>query len=140
MARKQFTPQDLQQIQELAAGWGKIIAKRAFGEQGPGLDADLSALEAVAAAAARGLTQGTLTTLLQQQAQTLGSQQPCPACGTLCPITSEARPLHVQGGQAITYDEPLGHCPACRRDFFPPPTRLASGRTRLQPRRPGHHP
>src|SRR5437588_3583390 len=92
MARKQFTPQDLQQIQELAAGWGKIIAKRAFDGQGPGLDADLSALEAVAAAAARGLTEGTLTTLPQQQARARGGHQPCPDCGTPCPVSWEERP------------------------------------------------
>jgi hypothetical protein len=131
MARKQFSPQDLQEIQALAARWGKIIAKRAFGEQGPGLEADLSALEAVATAAARGLTEGTLTALLQQQAQTLGNQQACPACGTLCPVCWEERPLHVQGGHTIPLNEPLCHCPGCRRDFFPPAACLASGRTQL---------
>ena len=37
MARRQINPEDLRQIRELAAGWGKIVAKRAFGEHGPGL-------------------------------------------------------------------------------------------------------
>src|SRR5947209_5581210 len=40
MASSQLTPQDLQKIRELAAQWGKIVARRAFGDSGPGLDVD----------------------------------------------------------------------------------------------------
>ena len=79
MARPSFTPQDLQKIREVAAQWGKIVARRAFGEQGPGTDVDLTTMEELALAAAAGLTEGTLTTLLEQQAQALGQQQACPA-------------------------------------------------------------
>ena len=129
MASSQLTPQDLQKIRELAAQWGKIVARRAFGDSGPGLDVDLLALEQVADAAARGLTEGTLATLLQQQAQALPPQQPCPDCGQLCPVAHEGRPLATGHGGTLTYDEPLGHCPACRRDFFP-------SAARLTPRRP----
>jgi hypothetical protein len=49
----------------LAARWGKIVARHAFGADGPGTDVDLSAMEQVARAAAAGLTEGTLTTLLE---------------------------------------------------------------------------
>ena len=133
MARTPPTPQQLQHVREVAAQWGKIIARNAFGDQGPGLDVDLAAMEAVAAAAAQGLTQGTLEVLLEQQAQALGQQQPCPGCGQPCPLTREERPLAVPGG-ALTYPEPVAHCPACRRDFFPPTDGAASGRPPLQPR------
>ena len=127
MATTKLTPQELQNIRDLAAQWGKIVARRAFGDAGPGLDADLTTLEQVAAAAARGLTEGTLTTLLEQQAQSLPAEQPCPACGQRCPVNQEARPLVGQGG-TFSYREPLCHCPACRRDFFPSTARLAPGR------------
>ena len=127
MATSRLTPQELQTIRDLAAQWGKIVARRAFGDDGPGLDVDLLALEQVAAAAARGLTEGTLATLLEQQAQALPPDHPCPGCGQLCPVTHEPRPLVGHGGTLI-YREPLCHCPACRRDFFPSATRLASGR------------
>jgi hypothetical protein len=80
------------------------------------------------------LTEGTLAPLLAQQAQTLATQQPCPDCGRLCPVGSEARPLIVQGGQ-LSLDEPVCHCPDCRRDFFPPAARVAAGQPRLQPDR-----
>ena len=75
-------------------------------------------MEQVAAAAATGLTEGTLDTLLEQHAQTLGTEQPCPDCGRLCAVDFEDRPLAVHGGQ-LTLHEPVSHCPDCRRDFFP---------------------
>ena len=93
MTASQLTPQQLQDIRDLAAQWGKIVARRAFGDAGPGLNIDLLALEAVADAAARGLTEGTLSTLLAQQAQALPTEHPCPDCGQLCPVGSEPRPL-----------------------------------------------
>ena len=98
MAAPQFTPEELQDIRDLAARWGKIVARRAFGDAGPGLDADLATLEQVAVAAARGLTEGTLATLLEQQAQALPAESPCPACGRPCPIHHEPRTLATAHG------------------------------------------
>src|SRR5271155_3561960 len=118
MAAPQLTPEELLDIRELAAGWGKIVARRAFGDAGPGLDADLATLEQIAVAAARGLTEGTLATLLEQQAQALPAESPCPSCARPCPVGQEPRPLTGHGG-TLCYREPVAHCPACRRDFFP---------------------
>ena len=132
MSQRKLSPQKIQEIRDLAAQWGKIVARRAFGEAGPGTDIDFQTLEQVAAAAAAGLTEGTLGTLLEQQAQTLGTEQPCPDCGRPCPVDYEDRPLAVQGGQ-LTLHEPVCHCPDCRRDFFPPADRVAPGQPRLQP-------
>jgi hypothetical protein len=130
MARAPFTAQDLQEIHDLAAQWGKIVARRAFGEQGPGTDVDLTAMEEVALVAAAGLTEGTLATLLEQQAQTLDAHQPCPSCGQLCPVFRETRPLDVRGG-SLQLSEPTCHCPDCRRDFFPPPDSTRPGQPQL---------
>jgi hypothetical protein len=126
MARRELPPQLLQEIRDLAEGWGKIVARRAFGDDGPGLDTDFHAMEQIAQAAANGLAEGALATLLEQQAQALGQQLPCPDCGTPCAITREPRTLHRPGG-TVTPNEPVGHCPACRRDFFPPATAAAPG-------------
>ncbi len=52
MARRTFTPEELQELRALAARWGKIVARRAFGDAGPGLDVDLDAMEQIARAAA----------------------------------------------------------------------------------------
>lgn len=123
----QFTPQELQHFRELAAQWGKIVARRAFGDAGPGTDVDFLTLEQVALAAAQGLTEGTLTTLLEQQAAALPDEVPCPACGHACPRRHEDRLLHSRGG-TLSYREPLAHCPACRRDFFPSASHAPAGR------------
>jgi len=119
MPRRDFTPEELQQLRDLAAQWGKIVARRAFGNDGPGLDVDLDCMEQIAQAAAQGLTEATLQTLLEQQANALGDQQPCPGCGRSCPVRRLDRPLHV-GGIQLQQNEPICHCPDCRRDFFPP--------------------
>ena len=126
MAQRELPPQLLQEIRALAEGWGKIVARRAFGDQGPGLDTDFQAMEQIAQAAANGLAEGALATLLEQQAQALGQQLPCPECGTRCAITREPRTLHRPGG-SVTPNEPVGYCPACRRDFFPPKAAAAPG-------------
>jgi hypothetical protein len=133
MSHHKVSPKKLQEIHDLAAGWGKIVSRRVFAGSGPGLEIDFRALEEVAATAARGLTEGTLGVLLEQQAQTLGKEQPCPVCGRLCPVGRAERPLAVQGGQ-LTLREPVCHCPDCRRDFFPPARLPASGQSRLQSR------
>jgi len=119
MPRRALTPGMLQEIRDLAAGWGKIVARRAFGEDGPGLDVDFDTMEQVARAAAAGLTEGALATALQQQSQALGEQQPCPDCGAPCPVRRQPRALATPGA-TVTHSEPVCHCPACRRDFFPP--------------------
>ena len=119
MAQRSFSPEQLQELRSLTSQWGKIIARRACGEGGPGLDVDLEAMEQIARAAADGLTEGTLQTLLQQQADALGEHQPCPDCGRPCTLRRQERPLNVRGTQ-LPQSEPVGHCPDCRRDFFPP--------------------
>jgi hypothetical protein len=118
MPRTHLTDTELHELHDLAAQWGKIIARRT-GEDA--IDFDLHTMEQIAQAAAAGLVEGTLQCLLQRQADALAPLQPCPACGQLCPLDTEDRTLHVQGGIGLPYHEPVCHCPACRRDFFPPP-------------------
>jgi hypothetical protein len=120
MPSRKLSPQDLQKIHDLAHQWGKIVVRHAFGDEGPGLDVDLDTMEAVAVAAARGLTAGALEQATAQQAQRLGDAQPCPACGQLCPVGHEERSIQVRGGGDFCHRDPVCHCPACRRDFFPP--------------------
>ncbi len=117
------SPEDVRQLRELAAPWGKVVARRAFGPQGPGLDVNLSVLEELALEVGRALVEGTLGTLLEQQALALGAEQPCPACQRLCPVQRQGRRIRLSGGHQAQHDEPFCHCPDCRRDFFPPADR-----------------
>jgi hypothetical protein len=50
-------------------------------------------------------------------------------------VETEPRTIQVCGGM-IEYAEPICHCPACRRDFFPSPPELAARLARLLSRDP----
>ena len=131
MAARKLKPEDLKRIQELAKGWGKIIVRQHWGEQGPGLDVDLTQMEDVAMAAVQALLAGTLEMATQQQASLLGEQQACPDCGRMCPLKPEERPIVVRTGSTFDHHEPKAHCPACRRDFFPSASGAEIGHARL---------
>jgi len=113
------TPEQLAAVKELAKQWGKIVAKSAYGPEGPPLEVDFDEMEQLAAAATAGLVEGTLEHLTSQQAQRLPGELPCPTCQRPCPVQTRPRPLAARGA-TVTLHEPVAHCPACRRDFFPP--------------------
>jgi hypothetical protein len=125
MGSRKLTPQDLESITQLGKSWGKIVVRRAFGEQGPGLDVDLTQMEEMALAAARGLTAGALEEAIAQQAQQLGPEPPCPHGGHVGSVGSDERPLEGRGG-TFPHREPKCYCPTCRRDFFPSASPLES--------------
>ena len=43
----------------------------------------------------------------------------CPECGTRCQTDRKTRRVTSIDGP-LALEESVGHCPACRRDFFPP--------------------
>ena len=124
MAKGKPSQQQLAEIRALAAEWGKIVARRSDPEGSGSLN--FAAMEQIAAAAAAGLTEGTLGVLVDQQARRLGSAHPCPDCGRACAVKHEDRTLTVKGGAQVLLHEPVCHCPDCRRDFFPPAARPGS--------------
>jgi hypothetical protein len=126
MTTPRFTPEELRELHDLAVPWAKIVSKRAFGDDGPGLDVDFRTFEQIATAAATGLTEGTLQLLLEQQALKLPNKQPCPHCGQLCPTQPHTRSLTAQGAE-VEQVERIAHCPDCRRDFFPPSGATGTG-------------
>jgi len=120
MSKRKLTPEQFQQLRELAVAWGKIVAQRAADNDPDAcLELDFEQMEQLAAAAAQGLTEGTLAALLEQQTRTLNTEIPCPDCNTLCELKQKKRTLTIPKGQ-LQLPEPFCHCPKCRRDFFPP--------------------
>lgn len=132
MASRKLDAKDLEEIHKLAKHWGKIVVRQAFGEKGPGLDVDLDMMEAVAIAAARGLTEGTLEEATTVQSAAMDDLQPCPECGDPCRVQSdkEARTIVVTGG-AFEHREPSCYCNRCRRSFFPSACGPEAGHARL---------
>ncbi len=117
MSSGKLSERKLREIEEVAAGWGKLLARETF-PQGPGLDVTLADMEEVAAQAAKAIVRGAVETMTGEQAKQFGGELPCPTCERMCAVKRKRRPIKVRGGEA-TLDEPVGHCPACRRDFFP---------------------
>lgn len=118
MPFRKSSSMDRTDVQGLAEGWGKIVARRVHEEVGPDLDLDADDIEQAAATAARAVAKGTIEELLEKKASLLGAEQPCPDCKRLCPVQREERSMDFWGGE-VTYSEPKCHCSACRRDFFP---------------------
>ncbi|VTR98521.1 Uncharacterized protein OS=Rhodopirellula sp. SWK7 GN=RRSWK_00014 PE=4 SV=1 [Gemmata massiliana] len=119
MAKHKLTPEQLAGVKELAKQWGKIVARRAYGEGGPDLGVDFDQMEQISAAASAGLVEGTLEQLTRTQAQKLPDELPRPTCHKVRPVQTRPRDV-VARGATVTLQEPVAHCPACRRDFFPP--------------------
>ena len=117
MATEVLSERKLKAIEEIAAGWGKLLARESFAE-GPGLDVSLAGMEDIVARAGRAIVRGAVETMIADQARQLGDQAACPVCGKMCKLKRKTRSMAVRGG-SVNLDEPVGHCPTCRRDFFP---------------------
>jgi hypothetical protein len=111
-------------VEQMAEGWGKIVARRIHEDVGADLNLDADDIEQMAATAARAVARGTIEDLLERKASLLGAEQPCPSCQRPCVVHREERSIDFWGGE-VAYAEPKCHCPACRRDFFPSTARLA---------------
>ena len=122
--------EDSSNLRDLAYGWGKIVSRRAYGDEGPGLDIDFDSIESMAVDVGQAVIRGAVEEALKTQLKLLGDHQPCPECARACPAVTTSRTIQVRGGP-ITYDEPVCHCPACRRDFFPSPPELEAWLARL---------
>jgi len=118
-------PEDLSDLREMAYGWGKVVSRRAYGDEGPGLDIDFDSIESLAVDMGQAVIRGAIEEVLKSQGKHLGEHQPCPGCARACPVNTESRTIQVRGG-TVSYNEPICHCPACRRDFFPSPPELAA--------------
>src|SRR5260370_25738559 len=118
-------PEDLSDLRDMAYGWGKVVSRRAYGDDGPGLAIDFDSIESLAVDMGQALIQGAIEEVLKTQLKLLGDHQPCPECARACPVRAASRTIQGRGS-AVQYDEPVCHCPACRRDFFPSPPELAA--------------
>ena len=74
----------------------------------------------------RAVAQLTTERLAFERAKQAAEWEPCPTCGTACPVTTEQRALTTLDGP-VELREAVAHCSACRRDFFPSAGRVGSG-------------
>jgi hypothetical protein len=101
-------------LQELA----DLIAEERFGEEGIPKEIAFSEIEEIGHQVGR-LAAGTVDQTLQRQhAEHLTATASCPGCGRECEVKRRERPLQTRDG-TVAFDEPVGYCSSCERDFFP---------------------
>ena len=81
-------------------------------------DVRFHVLESAGHALGRVVAQATTERLALTRAERLSGPQPCPTCGRRCPLVHRERRVETVDGP-IELREPVCHCSACRRDFFP---------------------
>jgi hypothetical protein len=81
-------------------------------------DVRFHVLESAGHALGRAVAQAATERLTLARAERLLEPQPCPTCGRRCPLVHRERELETVDGP-IELCEPVCHCSACRRDFFP---------------------
>lgn len=77
-----------------------------------------SQLERDSLAVGHAVTTACLTRAARESAAESSAEVACPTCGRACLGAHHVRTLHGLAG-SVEVLEPVAHCPACRRDFFP---------------------
>jgi len=75
-------------------------------------------LESASLALGQRLSCVSLTRAVREVAAESDTHADCPTCGARCLLTTSTRSVKSVSG-SIDVIEPMGHCPACRRNFFP---------------------
>jgi len=78
----------------------------------------LCELETVSRSLAQRLGCISLTRAVREVAAGCDTQAACPTCSRQCPVEMSQRTVKSISG-SVDLTEPVAHCPACRRDFFP---------------------
>ena len=81
-------------------------------------DVRFSDIESAGHKLGRAVAQITTERLAFGRAERMTGLQPCPTCGLRCPLVHRERELETIDGP-VELAEPVCHCSACRRDFFP---------------------
>jgi len=123
MARSKKRSAKTEQVRDYVEGVAKNLVDKLYGPDGPAWGTTLTDIEVLLLEVREVLTERMLDLSLARQAQAL-PQQPsdqrlCPGCQQLLPCTDDnPRIVQTRLGEA-EWSEPEGHCPRCRRAFFP---------------------
>lgn len=75
-------------------------------------------MEAAGHRLGRAVAQITTERLALERSEQMTEPQRCPTCKKLCSLVHRERELQTLDGP-LELCEPVAHCSACRRDFFP---------------------
>ena len=123
-----WSPTVRRKLQELA----DLIAEERFGEAGIPKEIAFSEIEEIGHQVGQ-LAAGTVDQTLQvRHTKHLAEMERCPGCGLDCVIEQRPRRRALQTRDGtIELDEPICHCHACERDFFPSASLAETRRSRV---------
>ena len=131
MTSKEDRERKLKEIQEVAEGWGKMIAREAFPD-GPGLDVTLADMEEYAVAASRALVKGAVESMTAAQGGATGRRGSLPDLWQDVPPEEE-----IEAGGRAGWRSPSGGTggplPDMSPGFFPSAFGIEVGWSRVQP-------
>lgn len=108
------------ELNRWAEQMGEILARKAFGENGPDLETSLADLEALLGPVLKQMTAGYLRTAVAEQVERLPDEAPCPTCGQGCALVVGDRPRRMTTEHGdFGFREPGCFCDRCGRSFFP---------------------
>jgi len=111
---------------KLARQLAETFSEEVYGADGPELDCDIDEIEDLAVLAARAAFDAVIARALLLQNQKLPDKLSCPKCQSRCRVQFEERTVQGRMGPARV-QEPVCHCSACDRDFFPSAGNVAVG-------------
>jgi len=111
---------------KLAQQLAETFSEEVYGSDGPELDCDIDEIEDLAVLAARAAFDAVIARALLLQNQKLPDKLSCPKCQSRCRVQFEERTVQGRMGPA-QIQEPVCHCSACDRDFFPSAGNVAAG-------------
>ena len=94
-------------------------------------DVRFTEMEAAGHQLGRAVAQIATERLAWARAERLRGPQRCPTCGRACPLDHRERELETIDGP-VDLCEPVAHCSACRRDFFPSASRVGAASAEVQ--------
>jgi hypothetical protein len=112
------TQQLKEKLERLLRETAETAAELQAAERGAGRPVHFSQIEAAAHQVGSHLSCRIQERTARELAADIPQEAPCPTCGTPCRLDIQRRTVSSTDGPLDLW-EPHGHCPRCRRDFFP---------------------
>jgi len=119
-----------EKLERLLLDAAETAAELQVAERGARKSVHFSQIEAAAHLVGSQLSCRIQERTARELAANIPQELPCPTCGVLCRLNVERRTVSSTDGSLDLW-EPHGHCPRCRRDFFPAARSVGFGRSRV---------
>jgi hypothetical protein len=114
------------EIEQLKSRLAELLGEKILAEGDAQGGITFAMIESMAHEAGKQMACESAQRAVQRHGERFEGQAECPGCGAWCPVGGRSRKVLAVDGR-MEYVEPVAHCPACRRDFFPSADGVAVG-------------